>query len=53
MLNKLKGKGIKYNIKKYFLGKTEMEYLGFWVKRDGIKPIYRKIEAIINMAPHT
>ena len=26
-----------------------MEYLGFWVTRDGLKPI-KIIEAIINMA---
>ena len=30
-----------------------MEYLGFWVTRDGIKPINKKIEAMINMAPPT
>ena len=28
-LNKLKGKGLKFNIEKYFFGQTEMEYLGF------------------------
>ena len=26
-----------------------MEYLGFWVTRDGVRPINRKIEAITNM----
>ena len=30
-----------------------MEYLGFWVTCDGIKPMNRKIEAITNMAPPT
>ena len=43
MLNKLKGKGLKCNIEKYFFGETEMEYLGFWVTRDDVKPINRKI----------
>ena len=52
-LNKLKGKELKYNIEKSFFGKTEMEYLGFWVTRDGVKPINRKIEAITNMVPPT
>ena len=42
-LNKLKGKGLKCNIEKSFFGKTEMEYLGFWVTRNGVKPINRKI----------
>ena len=50
MLNKLKGKGLKCNIKMSFFEKTEIEYLGFWVTRDGVKPINRNIEAIINMA---
>ena len=30
-----------------------MEYLGFWVTRDRIKPINRKIETIKNMNPTT
>ena len=38
-LNKLKGKGLKYNIEKYFFGQTKMGYLGLWVTRNGIKPI--------------
>ena len=28
-----------------------MEYLGFWVTRDGVNPINRKIEAITHMKP--
>ena len=42
-LNKLKEKGLKCIIEKYFFGQTEMEYLGFWVTCDGVKPINRKI----------
>ena len=30
-----------------------MEYLGFGVTRDGVKPMNRKIEAITNMKPPT
>ena len=50
--NKLKGKGIKFNIDNSFLGQTKMEYLGFGVTRDGVKPTNKKIEAITNMNPH-
>ena len=50
-LNKLKEKGLKYNIEKYLFRKPEMEYLVFWVTHNGAKPINRKIEAITNMAP--
>ena len=52
-INKLKGKVPKHNIEKYFFGKTEIEYLGFGVTRDGVKPINRKIEYIKNMEPPT
>ena len=30
----------------YFFGPTEMEYLGFWVTHNGVKPINKKAEAI-------
>ena len=53
MINKLKEKGLKCDIEKSFLGQTEMEYLVFWVTRDGVKPINRKIKAITNMKPNT
>ena len=49
--NKLKGKRLKYSIGKSFFGQTKMEYLGLRVTRDGFKTIYRKTEAITNMAP--
>ena len=39
MKNKLKGKGLKYNIEGYFIGQTEIVYLGLWVTRDGVNPI--------------
>ena len=52
-LNKLKGKRLKCNIKKSLFGKTKIEYLGFWVTRDGIKPINIKIDAITSMVPPT
>ena len=44
-LNKLKEKGLKFNIEKYFFFRTEMGYLGFWVTCDGVKPINKKVNA--------
>ena len=38
-LNKLKGKGLKYNIENIFFGHTKTEYLDFWVTHDGVKSI--------------
>ena len=53
-MNKLKEKGIKYNIEESLFRQTKMEYLGFWVTRDGVKPFNRKTEAITNMnTPNT
>ena len=52
-LNKLKKKGLKCNIEKYFFGQTEMEYLCFWVTCDGVKTTNKKIEATTNMKPPT
>ena len=45
-LNQLKESQIEFNIKQSFYGKTEIEYLGFWVTCDGVKPINKKVEAI-------
>ena len=50
---KMKSKGLKYNIENSFFGHTKMEYLGFWVTHNGIKPINKTIEAITNMKAHT
>ena len=47
----MKGKWLKCNIEKYFFRKTEMEYLGFWVTRDDVKPIIIKIESITKSTP--
>ena len=35
-LQNLKDNGLKCNIEKQLFGKTEMEYLGFWMTRTGI-----------------
>ena len=50
-LNKMKEKGIKCNIEHYFFGKTKMKHLGFWVTRNGGKPINKNMEEITNMKP--
>ena len=50
-LKNLKDNGLKFNIEKQSFGKTEIEYLGFWVTRNGIQPTNKKLDAIINMMP--
>ena len=41
-LKKLKEKGLKCNIENYFLGQTEMVYLGFRVTHNGVKLINKR-----------
>ena len=50
---KLQNAGLKVNIKKLFFAKGELEYLGYWITRDGIQPTTKKVHAITNIAPPT
>jgi hypothetical protein len=45
--------GLKVNAKKSFFGRTKLEYLGYWISRQGIQPITKKVEAIQNIATPT
>ena len=47
----LRMNGLKCNIEKLFFGHTKMNYLGLWVKRTGIWPVNKKVEAIVNITP--
>ena len=51
IIQKLKYNGLKCIIKRSFFGQTDMECLGFWVTWNGIQPINKKVEAIVNMTP--
>ncbi len=39
VLDKLNRAGLKVNAKKSFFGKGELEYLGYWITREGIQPV--------------
>ena len=41
-INILNKKGLTYNIEKSLFDQTEMEFLGFWVTRDGVMTTYKK-----------
>jgi hypothetical protein len=41
---------LKVNASKPFWGRSEVEYLGYIISREGIKPQRKKIEAILNIA---
>ena len=49
-LIRLKKASLKVNVSKSSFGKTEIDYLGYVVTRDGIKHQQKKIEAILKIA---
>jgi hypothetical protein len=53
VLSCLNEAGLKVNATKSFFGRTELEYLGYWITQKGVKPLSKKVEAITNLAPPT
>ena len=51
VFERLQQAGLRINAKKSFFGRPELEYLGYWVTRDGIKPLPKKVQAIVNLEP--
>ena len=43
--------GLKVNITKCKFCQTELEYLGYTINREGVKPIMKKVEAILQLQP--
>ena len=50
VLEKLETAGLKINASKSCFAAHELEYLGFWISRDGIQPLSAKVDAIKKMA---
>ena len=53
VFNRLQKAGLKVNANKSFFGRSELEYLGFWITRKGIMPLPKKIKSILNIKPPT
>ena len=51
VLSQFSEAGLKVNANKSHFAKFEIEYLGYWITRDGIQPLPRKVEALQNIAP--
>ena len=47
---RLQKAGLKVNAKKSFFARGELEYLGYWITRDGIQPMPKKVKAIMDIA---
>ena len=46
---RLSDAGLRVNADKSFFGRDAIEYLGYWVTREGIQPLPAKVEAMLNM----
>ena len=53
IFQRLQTAGLKVNIEKSFFGKEQLEYLGYWITRDGVRPVSKKVDAIIAIKPPT
>jgi hypothetical protein len=51
VLQRLRKAGLKVNAKKSFFAREELEYLGYWITRDGIQPTVSKVKAIGAIEP--
>ncbi len=49
ILTRLGEAGLKINDKKSFFASGALEYLGYWITRDGIQPMKDKVQAIMNL----
>ena len=50
VLEKLRKAGLKVNATKSFFARSQLEYLGYWITRSGIKPVYEKVKAVMKIA---
>jgi hypothetical protein len=49
VLERLSTTGMRVNISKSKFFAEQIEYLGYWITRQGIQPIRNKVEAILNI----
>ncbi len=51
VLTRLERANFRANVKKCSFAATELDYLGFWLTRDGFQPQPKKVEAILRLKP--
>ena len=49
VLERIRESGLKVNANKSFFARTELEYLGYWITQNGIKPMPNKVQAILQI----
>ena len=50
VLNRLNGAGLKVHIKKSTFGAPRVDYLGYVITRDGLRPQQKRIKVILDLA---
>jgi len=50
VLQRLQKAGLKVNVTKSFFARSQLEYLGCWITRTGIKPVCDKAKAVLRIA---
>ena len=50
VLARLRDAGLKVNANKSAFCQEQLEYLGYWISREGIQPMKNKVEAIMKLA---
>jgi len=50
VLQRLQKAGLKVNVAKSFFARSQLEHLGCWIIRTGIKPVYDKVKAVLRIA---
>jgi len=50
VLQRLQKAGLKVNVMKSFFARSQLEHLGYWISRTGIKPAYDKVKAALKIA---
>jgi len=49
VLQRLQKAGLKVNVTKSFFARSQLEYLGCWITRTGIKPVCDKVKAVLKI----
>ena len=50
VLARVQKAGLRVNGNKSFFAKPELEYLGYWITRNGIRPLPDKVQAVLRIA---
>ena len=48
-LQRISDAGLRINADKSYFGRDAIEYLGYWVTREGVQPLPDKVDAMLNM----